>query len=248
MLQGADAGRWLREWERSRRLTDTWAANTPCWAALGELGWEGCSDEDILMSSGAMNPTTPASPRSAFPAKLAPAKKPKPLAVAPPKLPQSKKRPPTRKSFECGSNSSSDQALPRPHGKGKGKQAQQKRREEPPSLEVDKSPDPLLSEQVYVPYTHGVYLGLVTSVVAGAGGGAWVEHLGGKEMFHVERHVLYACHAAAVTHWENQKSAKAAKATKAKKKSNHKPDADPPAEPAPKPAKPEPKAQAKQAP
>ena len=22
----------LQEWERSRRLTDTWAANTPCWA------------------------------------------------------------------------------------------------------------------------------------------------------------------------------------------------------------------------
>ena len=55
----------LREWERSRRLTDSWAANTPCWAALGELGWEGCSDEDILMSSCGKNPPTPASPRSA---------------------------------------------------------------------------------------------------------------------------------------------------------------------------------------
>ena len=38
----------LREWERSRRLTDTWAANTPCWASLGELRWEGCADEEIL--------------------------------------------------------------------------------------------------------------------------------------------------------------------------------------------------------
>ena len=28
----------LREWERSRCLTDTWAANTLCWASLGELG------------------------------------------------------------------------------------------------------------------------------------------------------------------------------------------------------------------
>ena len=55
----------LREWERSCRLTDTWAANTPCWAALGELGWEECSDEDILMSSCGMNPPTPANPRSA---------------------------------------------------------------------------------------------------------------------------------------------------------------------------------------
>ena len=123
----------LREWERSRRLTDTWAANTPCWAALGELGWEGCSDEDILMSSCGMKAPTPASPRSASPAKPAPAEKPKPPAAPPPpKPPQSKKRPPARKSFESGSSSSSDQALHRPHGKGKGKQAQQKRREEPP--------------------------------------------------------------------------------------------------------------------
>ena len=31
----------LREWGRSRSLTDIWAANTPCWASLGELGWFG---------------------------------------------------------------------------------------------------------------------------------------------------------------------------------------------------------------
>ena len=41
----------LREWERSRHLTDTWAAKTPCWASLGELGWEGCADEEILLST-----------------------------------------------------------------------------------------------------------------------------------------------------------------------------------------------------
>ena len=242
----------LRERERSRRLTDTWAANTPCWAAQGELGWEGCSDEDILMSGCGMNPPTPASPRSASPAKPAPAEKPKPPAVAPPKPTQSKKTPPPkRKSFESGSSSSSsDQALPRPHGKGKGKQPQQqKRREEPPSLEGDESPDPLLGEQVYVPYTDGVYPGVVTSVAAGQGGRVWVEHPREKEMFRVERHLLYASHAAAVTHWEQQKAAAAGKkAAKAKKKPNPKPDADPPAEPAPKPAKPEPKPEAKQAP
>ena len=117
---------------------------------------------------------------------------------------------------------------------------QQKRREEPPSLEGHESPDPLLGEQVYVPYTDGVYPGIVTSVVAGAGGRVWVEQPGEKEMFRVERHLLYASHAAAVTHWENQKAAAAGKkAAKAKKKSNPKPDANP-AEPAPKPAKPEP--------
>ena len=149
------SGLW--RWERSRRLTDTWAANTSCWAALGELGWEGCSDEEIPMSNCGMNPPTPASPRSASPAKPARAEKaPSPLPCPPPPPPkptQSKKTPPPkRKSFESGSSSSSDHTLPRPHGKGKGKQPrQQKRREEPRSLEGDDSPDPLLGEEVYVP-------------------------------------------------------------------------------------------------
>ena len=53
----------------------------------------------------------------------------------------------------------------------KGKEPQQqKRREEPPSLGRGESPEPLLGEEVYVPYTDGVYPGVVTSVVMGAGG------------------------------------------------------------------------------
>ena len=32
----------FREWERSCRLTDTSAANTPCWASLVELRWGLC--------------------------------------------------------------------------------------------------------------------------------------------------------------------------------------------------------------
>ena len=53
----------------------------------------------------------------------------------------------------------------------RGKQPQQqKRHEEPPALEGDESPDPLLGEHVYVPYTDGVYPGVVTSVVGGRGG------------------------------------------------------------------------------
>ena len=116
-------------------------------------------------------------------------------------------------------------------------------------MEDDESPVPLLGEQVYVPYTHGVYPGVVTSVVGGAGGRVRVEHPWEKEMFQVERHLFYASHAAAVTHWEQQKAAAAGKkAAKAKKKPNPKPDVDPPTEPAPKPAKPEPKPEAKQAP
>ena len=112
-------------------------------------------------------------------------------------------------------------------------------------MEGDESPNPILAEQVYVPYTDGGYPGVVTSVVGGAGGRVWVEHPGEKEMFRVERHVLYASHAAAVTHWEQPKAAAVGKkAAKAKKKPNPTPDANQPAEPAPKPAKPE----AKQAP
>ena len=83
----------LREWERSRGLMDGWAANTPCWVALGELGWEGCSDEDILMSSCGINPPTPASPRSASPTKPAPAQKPKPPAPPPPQTPAKQEAP-----------------------------------------------------------------------------------------------------------------------------------------------------------
>ena len=99
-----------------------------------------------------------------------------------------------------------------------------------------------------MPYIDGVYPGVVTSVVGGAGGRVWVEHPGEKEMFWVERHLLYASHASTLTHWEQPRAAAASKkASKAKKTPNPKPDADPPAEPAPKPAKPDPKPEAKQA-
>ena len=48
-----------------------------------------------------------------------------------------------------------------------------------------------------------------------------MEHPREKEMFRVERHMLYASHASAVTHWVQQKDAAAAKkAAKAKKKPN----------------------------
>ena len=55
---------------------------------------------------------------------------------------------------------------------------QQKRHEEPHSLEGDASPYPLLGEHVYVPYTDGVYPDVVTLVVGGAGGRVWVETQG----------------------------------------------------------------------
>ena len=134
----------------------------------------------------------------------------------------------------------------------KGKQPQQQKRcEKPPSLEGDESPEPLLGEQVSVPYTDGVCRGVVTSVVGWGGGGGrvWLEHPGEKEMFWVERHMLYASHAALGSHREQQNAAAAGKkAAKAKKKPNPKSDGDPPAKPAPKPAKPEWKPEAKQAP
>ena len=63
----------------------------------------------------------------------------------------------------------------------KGKQPlQQKRREEPASLEGGESLDPLLGKQVYVPYTDGVRPGDVTSVVGGVGGESVGGTLGGK--------------------------------------------------------------------
>ena len=49
----------LRDWTRSRRLMETWSANTPRWASLGELGWEGCADEEILLCSCGLNPLLP---------------------------------------------------------------------------------------------------------------------------------------------------------------------------------------------
>ena len=68
-------------------------------------------------------------------------------------------------------------------------------------------------------------------------------------MFRVERHVLCASHAAAVTHYEQQKAAAAGKkAAKARKKPKSKLDADPPPKPGPQPDNPEPEPGAKQAP
>ena len=72
-----------------------------------------------------------------------------------------------------------------------------------------------------------------------------MEHRGEKEMFRVERHLLYASRASAVSHWERQKAVAAGKkAHKAKKKPNPKRDADPAPEPAPKPPKAKPKLEA----
>ena len=66
-------------------------------------------------------------------------------------------------------------------------------------------------------------------------------------MFRVERHLLYASHPSALTHWEHQKAGATGKKAAKAKKPNPKPDADSPAEPAPKLAKPDPKLEAKQA-
>ena len=57
----------FRERARSRHLTDTWAANTPCWASLGELGWEGCADEEIVLFSCVLSHPSLRSLRNASP-------------------------------------------------------------------------------------------------------------------------------------------------------------------------------------
>ena len=87
----------MREWERSRRLTDTWAANMPCCASLGELGWEGCADEEILLSSCGLSPPTPGSPRSTSPAKPPPPRRETqtPCPAPPPQTHATQKAPPS---------------------------------------------------------------------------------------------------------------------------------------------------------
>ena len=78
------SGLW--EWERSRRLTHIWAANTPCSASPGKLGWEGCADEEILLSSCGLSPPKPPQPPQRLPSKAPPphVEKPKPPALPPP--------------------------------------------------------------------------------------------------------------------------------------------------------------------
>ena len=77
----------LREWERSRRLTDTWAVNTSCWASLGELGLEGGADEEIMLSSCGLSPPTPGSPRSTSLAKPPPPRQENQTPYPPPPKP-----------------------------------------------------------------------------------------------------------------------------------------------------------------
>ena len=78
------------------RLRDTWAGNTPCLASLGELGWEGCADEEILLFSCGLSPPTPGSARSTSPATPPPAEKPKPPYLAPsPQTHATQKAPPS---------------------------------------------------------------------------------------------------------------------------------------------------------
>ena len=86
----------LREWERSRRLMDTWAANTPCWASLGELGWEGCADEEILFPNCGLSPPSPRSTSPAKPTPPPPPRNPDPPPCPPPPNPPNPKSPPRR--------------------------------------------------------------------------------------------------------------------------------------------------------
>ena len=68
----------LREWERSRQFTDTWVANSPWWASLGELQWKGCAHVEIRLSSCGLMPPSPRSPSLAKPP---PTENPPPLST-----------------------------------------------------------------------------------------------------------------------------------------------------------------------
>ena len=94
----------------------------------------------------------------------------------------------------------------------------QKRREEAPSLEGMSQLTACLVNSCMCPTptvsTRGCNLGC-----GGGGGGecGWNTQ-GEKEMFRVDRHLFYASHAAAGTHWEQQKATAAGeKAAKVKK-------------------------------
>ena len=221
---------------------------------MGELGWEGCADEEILLFSCGLSLPSPGSPHTTAQVKPPPPRREtRTPCIAPLQTHPTKKTPLAQaKVLQIGQQLIVGPGSPPwtwEGGEGEAA-AVAKAACRPPFLDGDESPNTLLGEQVYVPYTDGVYPGVVTSVVGGGRAGrVWVEHPGEKEMFRVERHLMYASHAAAVTHWEQHKAAAAGKkAAKAKKKPKPKPDADTPAEPAPKPAKPEPKPKAKQAP
>ena len=76
---------------------------------MGELGWEGCADEEILLSSCGLSPPTPGSPRSTSPAKPPPPpRNPNPLPCPLPN-PRNPKSPPVRSAGP----SNQDQAHPR---------------------------------------------------------------------------------------------------------------------------------------
>ena len=77
----------LREWERSHRLTDTWAANTPRWASLGDLGWEDCGDQEIFLSSCGLSPPPPAAPPQQSPPPPPPRRETQTPCPAPPPPP-----------------------------------------------------------------------------------------------------------------------------------------------------------------
>ena len=162
----------MDEWERSRRVTDTWAVNKPCWASMCEFGWEGFVGEEILLSSYGLKP-----PRACS---LAPATLLPPLRNSNPPPPATHPKPTKlgkgaggrRKILQSSRSSRWDHAVPHRKGKDvKGKhdqqQQQQKRREELPALEGDAARDLLLGAQVFVPYRGDVCRGVVTSVVGG---------------------------------------------------------------------------------
>ena len=84
-----------REWERSRGPTDTWAANAPCLGTLGELGWEGCADVEILLSSCGLSPPHPWQPPQHLPSKAPTRQETQTPRLAPPQTHATQKAPPS---------------------------------------------------------------------------------------------------------------------------------------------------------
>ena len=67
---------------------------------MGELGWEGCADKEILLCSCGLSPPTPGSPRSTSPAKPPP---PPPRNPNPPPCPPPARTHATQKALHASS-------------------------------------------------------------------------------------------------------------------------------------------------
>ena len=171
---------------------------------MGELGWEGCGDEEILLSSCGLSPPTPGSPRS-----TSPAKPPPPPPTNPNPLPcplRNPKSPPLPSASPSNWAAAHRRPKHTPVDMGRGwrgsSRSSKSGARNPPLWRGMSHLTPCLVNRCMCPTPMVSTRRLYPRLWGGRGGRVWVDHPGEKEMFRVERPLLYASHTAAVTHWE----------------------------------------------